>query len=177
MSRTAHASVREALADLSYTVVSARGRPWSWLTPVTVLAATVLAAVAGALGGGWLPASVGGAAVAAGYPFAREWATRVDQRIELDEASQLRVALRNALQPLSERISRMPPMTPGRRRAEIEVVATDAASTLVQVLSGVDQLRAVVYELDEAGTVMTPLALPGPWRHSTSRVPGRHRTW
>lgn len=161
MPRTAHVSVREALADLAYPVVSARARPWSWLTPVTVSVAAVAAAVSGALGGGWLVVCGVGAGIAAGYPFAREWATRVDRRIELDEASQLRVALRNALQPLSERIARMPAMSPGRRRNEIEVVATDAASPLVQILNGVDQLRAVVYELDEAGAEMTPLAYQG----------------
>lgn len=149
------------LSDLAYTVVSARTRPWSWLTPVAVLTATVTAVVTGALGGGWLVASVIGATLAGGYPFAREWVSSVDQRIELDEASQLRVTLRNALQPLSERISRMPAMTPVPRRGEVEVVATDAASALLQVFNGVDQLRAVVYELNEAGTEMTLLAYKG----------------
>jgi GAF domain-containing protein len=130
---------------------------------VTVIAAGTVF-VGGVLGGeaespddlAWLGVAVLGVLFTAGLPFGRDWARRSDQ-----QAGELRVTLRDALQPLAESVAALPGLPPGEREGELSTVAAYAVAALTLVMDGVPGLRSVVYQLDELGTHMTCLAYHG----------------
>lgn len=96
---------------------------------------------------------------------------------ELDSASQeaqrLRIAMKDALQPVAELIADMPSKTPKDRQHAVTGVAQQAVSALTLLLKDVDRLRAVVYRLDDNG--MSRIAYngrgntPKPFLKSTER--------
>jgi hypothetical protein len=144
--------------------LAGRTGPWSWLLPVVTVAAAATVFLGGVLGGQasspgdwvWLGLAVIGILVTAGLPYARDWARRSDQ-----EAGELRVTLRNALQPLAESVAAMPGLPPGERDAELGTVAAYGVAALTLVMDGVPGLRSVVYQLNDAGTEMTCIAYHG----------------
>lgn len=89
------------------------------------------------------------------------------------EAKRLRIAMKDALQPVAELIADLPAKTPRERVRGLEAVAQQAASALTLLLKDVDRVRAVVYQLDEEG--MSHLAYhgrgntPNPFPISTER--------
>jgi GAF domain-containing protein len=157
---TGHDSRRELLRR----ALAGRTRPWSWLLPLATVAAAATVFLGGVLGGAasspgdwvWLALAVVGVFVTAGLPYGRDWARRTDQ-----EAGELRVTLRNALQPLAESVAALPALPPGERDAELGTVAAYGVAALTLVMDGVPGLRSVVYQLNDAGTHMTCLAYHG----------------
>lgn len=155
--------------DFLHTVISARTRPWSVVVPAALVLAAVFAFLGGVFGAEaedrgdaiWLFVAGGCVLVTAAYPFARAWARRVDERVELDEGSRLRILLRDGLQPLERQIARMPALTPAERARRLEVVASDAVWVFQLLMPGVDGLRAVLYELNDDATEMLPIAQAG----------------
>jgi hypothetical protein len=161
--------------------VVARIAASSRLAPV----ATILLAVAGTvcvtIGQGlqdwkdWLWV-IGGAllAVVAGLI---QWGREVGKGRELDSASQeaqrLRIAMKDALQPVAELIADLPAKTPKDRTRALAAVAQQSVSALTLLLKDVDRLRAVVYQLDDDG--MSYMAYhgrgntPNPFLKSTDR--------
>ena len=85
-------------------------------------------------------------------PLFNDWAQRVEAGLQLSEAGQLRVTLRDALQPVAENVALMPVMTPAKRQQHLQVVATTAVAALHLALAGVEGRRAVVYEIDDVAT-------------------------
>lgn len=75
------------------------------------------------------------------------------------EAQRLRIAMKDALQPLAELIADLPSKTPKERERALEAIAHQAASALTLLLKDVDRVRAVVYQLDSDG--MSHLAYHG----------------
>lgn len=96
---------------------------------------------------------------------------------EIDSASQeakrLRIAMKDALQPVAELIADMPGKTPKDRTRALDAVAHQSVSALTLLLKDVDRLRAVVYQLDGEG--MSHVAYhgrgstPNPFLETTDR--------
>jgi putative methionine-R-sulfoxide reductase with GAF domain len=144
--------------------LAGRTPPWTWLVPAVTIVAAGAVFIGGVLGGAarspsdwvWLAVAVGGVFVTAGLPFGRDWARRTDQ-----EAGELRVTLRDALQPLAESVAALPSLPPGERVGELGTVAAYGVAALTLVMDGVPGLRSVVYQLDDSGSHMTCLAYHG----------------
>jgi hypothetical protein len=153
-------AIRAAIVD----VFRCRSHPWIWLWPVLTIVFTAIstACLIHAGDSAWL--GVGGIAalVAAGaIPAMISWA---DRQIELGDkrgAERLRVAMKDALQPVAELIAEMPALTPAKREARLKQVAQQAVGALCLLLKDVDRLRAVVYRVDGAGTSMPCLGYSG----------------
>lgn len=137
-------------------IFGGRSRPWTWILPVLNLAFPVAGAVVFAMGqnfnnaGDWGQV-VGGSALvlcAGGIQWAQRWAVGGLSDAEGSEAERLRVAMKDALQPVAELIAVMPGLTAARRVAHLREVAQQSVSALCLLLKGVDRLRAVVYSLD-----------------------------
>lgn len=104
-------------------------------------------------------------------------AREIGKADELDSASQeakrLRIAMKDALQPVAELIADMPSKTPKDRTRALDAVAHQAVSALTLLLKDVDRLRAVVYQLDDEG--MSYVAYhgrgntPNPFHKTTER--------
>ena len=62
-------------------------------------------------------------------------------------ADALRVAMKDALQPVAELLATMPSMNKPERKAELKNVATQAIGAIRLLLDNVDRLRVVVYEI------------------------------
>ncbi|WP_194838738.1 hypothetical protein [Nocardia sp. XZ_19_369] len=69
------------------------------------------------------------------------------REVELDEAGRLRVAMKDALQPLAGLIADMPGMNESERSAQLRCIAHQAVGALKLLLKDVDRLRAVVYAM------------------------------
>nr|NYG08759.1 hypothetical protein [Nocardioides lianchengensis] len=89
----------------------------------------------------------------------REVGTRAAFDTAALEAQRLRIAMKDALQPMAELIADLPSKTPKERERALEAVAQQAVSALTLLLKDVDRVRAVVYQLDSAG--MSKLAYHG----------------
>lgn len=125
------------------------------------VAAVVFVFVGGA--GDWLLLAVGALLLVLNgvVQASREWWRRADERASDDEADRLRVAMKDALQPVVELMAAMPYQPRRAREAMLANVATQAVGSLVLLLKRVDRLRAVVYAMDPAGTRMDQLAHHG----------------
>ncbi len=80
---------------------------------------------------------------------------------EQSEATRLRVAMRDALQPVAEMVAVMPGLGSHERLHELKPVAVQAVGAITLLLKDVDRLRAVVYQLLPDGSGMTVLAYTG----------------
>lgn len=138
-----------------------------WLAPIGALtlavAGTLCLTVGQDLANGvdWIWVGIGVTlALAAGLvQLVRELGARRDLDRASLEAERLRVAMKDALQPVAELIADLPGKTPGARTKGLEALAQQAVSALTLLLKDVDWLRAVVYHLDPAG--MSCLAYHG----------------
>lgn len=83
--------------------------------------------------------------------LARELGNRTALAAGSSEAERLRIAMKDALQPLAELIADMPEMTPKERSAALRPVSQQAVSALTLLLKDVDRVRAVVYQMDSDG--------------------------
>ena len=135
------------------------------LLPALVLLLPVVAAflISGGQLEGWDWAwALAGFAIwlsAVGLQVMREAGISARERAAMTEADRLRVAMKDALQPVAELIADMPAKAKDQREAALLAVATQAVGALNLLLKDVERLRAVVYGLDEAG--MTCLAYAG----------------
>ncbi|HEY3013469.1 MAG TPA: GAF domain-containing protein [Nocardioides sp.] len=170
--------------DLLYTIGSARTAPWSVLVPLATSGVLpALSFISGVLGSAhqsrsdiiWLTVGCGGILLTALLGLLRRWARALDARVDLDAAAQLRVALQDALQPLAENIAMLPALPKRRRHEQLKLVCTEAASALTMILRGVDRVRAVIYELNEDGTEMPPVAHHGRGDNARTFVRGTPR--
>ena len=91
--------------------------------------------------------------------YLRERGLSVRRDAEGTEADRLRVAMKDALQPVAELIAEMPDQTKRQRQDQLRNVAIQAVGALILLLKDVERLRAVVYRIDDAG--MSCLAYQG----------------
>lgn len=75
------------------------------------------------------------------------WTQKYDRQTELAEANRLRVAMKDALQPLTEILAAMPYERRKTREIRLQEVARQAVGSLVLLLKDVDRVRAVVYAM------------------------------
>ncbi|QBS44901.1 hypothetical protein DMB37_37305 [Nocardia sp. CS682] len=81
---------------------------------------------------------------------------------EHHEADRLRVAMKDALQPLTQRIASMPGMNKQQRGSQLTCVAEQATAAIKQLLANVDRLRVVVYEVvDDSSGLMKMMSYSG----------------
>ncbi|MEU4651706.1 hypothetical protein [Nocardia fluminea] len=83
-----------------------------------------------------------------------QYAEKRRRGFEHDAADRLRVAMKDALQPLAGLIAAMPGMNKSERAAQLRCVAIQANGALKLLLHNVDRLRAVVYEMVAADGTM-----------------------
>jgi len=152
-----------------------------WWAPV----ATLLLAIVGTIcitvgqdlddGSDWAWVLVGaGTALLGGLiQLLREVGRAAELDIGSQEALRLRIAMKDALQPVAELIAELPGKTPRERKQALEAVAHQSVSALTLLLKDVDRVRAVVYQLDDDG--MSHLAYhgrgntPNPFPRTTDR--------
>ncbi len=89
------------------------------------------------------------------------WWNRRDEEAEISAANSLRVAIKDALQPLAGLLASMPYENKSGRLALLKPSATQAVGALTLLKKDVDRARAVVYALDPSRTSMSPLAHAG----------------
>lgn len=164
-----------------WNAIVARVAASRWLAPVATVVLAVLGTVLITIGqdldtkadwwwviGGSLVALLGG-----GIQLLREIGTVEAFDSASQEAKRLRIAMKDALQPVAELIADLPSKTPKDRERGLEAVAHQAASALTLLLKDVDRVRAVVYQLDDEG--MSHVAYhgrgntPNPFPRSTER--------
>lgn len=164
-----------------WSAVVARVAASRWLAPLATVVLAVVGTVFVTIGqeldtkgdwywviGGSLLALIGG-----GVQLLREIGTIGAFDSASQEAKRLRIAMKDALQPVAELIADLPSKTPKDRERGLEAIANQAASALTLLLKDVDRVRAVVYRLDDAG--MSHLAYhgrgdtPNPFLNSTER--------
>ncbi len=146
-----------------------RGRRPGWLLPASAAFLPVVAAACFALLGGsrddvyWTLFTTGAVALLlnALVLVVAERDRRRRRAAELDTAARLRVAMKDALQPLTELVAAMPYGPAAGRQAELRQVAVQAVGSLSLLLRDVDRLRAVVFALSEDGRTLQPLAYQG----------------
>ncbi|MFE9744380.1 hypothetical protein ACFYOT_05715 [Saccharothrix saharensis] len=80
---------------------------------------------------------------------------------QLNEAVRLRVAMKDALQPVVELMATMPYKSKRDRQGRLREVANRAVNALNLLLKGVDRVRAVVFELDEQAISLKAMAHHG----------------
>lgn len=102
---------------------------------------------------------------AAAIQTIREVRRSRERAFEQTEAVRLRVAMKDALQPVTERIAGMPALKAKAREAQLQPVAVGAVGALALLLKDVDRLRAVVYQIEPDGSAMTHLAYAGRGGH------------
>lgn len=137
-------------------IFGGRSRPWTWILSVLNLALPVAGAIVFAMGqnfkgpGDWAQVSGGSALIlsAGGVQWAQRWAVGSLSNAEGSEAERLRIAMKDALQPVAELIAVMPALSAARRSAALREVAQQSVSALCLLLKGIDRLRAVIYALD-----------------------------
>lgn len=79
------------------------------------------------------------------------WAEKQSTALDLAEADQLRVTLKDALQPVVEMIADMAPMNRADRVATLPRVADKAVGALTKIAAHVERARATVYRLNADG--------------------------
>lgn len=99
--------------------------------------------------------------IAAIVEFVRKRRARNREVAESTEAVRLRVAMKDALQPVAELIASMPAMTKSQRQARLKEVCRQAVGALCLLLKDVDRLRSVVYRVDDDQTSMSQVAYLG----------------
>ena len=111
----------------------------------------------------WVWLGLGGAALLLNglVQCAVAWWSKQNEGAEIEEANLLRVALRDALQPVAEIIGAMPNARKSERVSLLKAAATQAVSALILLMKDVERARAIVYALDVGGTSMSPLAHHG----------------
>lgn len=142
-------------------------RPPSLVTPLLLVVLPVAGGLCTTLGGNhksrsdwaWLGAGVLLILAAGVWQVARERRQRRQQAEDQTEAVRLRVALKDALQPIAELIAGMPAMSKPARRARLSEVCIQAVGALCLLLKDVDRLRSVVYAVDDAGQSMSVLPI------------------
>lgn len=77
----------------------------------------------------------------------REWAQWWVDRGQREAAAQLRTAVKDALRPVAAMIAEMQTMTPRKREAHLQKVATQVVGSTQLLLNQVGGLRTVVYQL------------------------------
>ena len=154
-----------------------------WLAPVATLVLAILGTVSITIGqeldtkGDWAWVIVGAVVALLGgaVQLLREIGTVDAFDSASQEAKRLRIAMKDALQPVAELIADLPSKTPKERERGLEAVANQAASALTLLLKDVDRVRAVVYQLDSDDQGMSYLAYhgrgntPNPFPKSTER--------
>jgi transcriptional regulator with GAF, ATPase, and Fis domain len=104
-----------------------------------------------------------------------KWWTEQNRESEVAEGQRLRVAMKDALQPLAALIGAMPYQTNSDRQAQLRQAATQTVSALVVLMPDVDRLRAVVFALAADDQSMYPMAYfgrgtaPSPFEAGTVR--------
>jgi hypothetical protein len=142
---------------LRLNILSCRRQPWIWLLPILVVVLPGVAVVFVTIGAAlkstadwrWVLGGCALGILAAATQYGIRWADRELSRAESTEAQRLRVAMKDALQPLALGIAQMPAKSEAARKAYLEVVANQAAAALKLLLRDVDRLRAVVYKIDD----------------------------
>ncbi len=84
-----------------------------------------------------------------GLSVLREWGQSRMSRTQVTAAAQYRTAVKDALRPVAGQIAEMQGMTPKKREAQLEKVATQVVGSMQLLLNEVDGLRAVVYKLTD----------------------------
>lgn len=182
MSRGAQGSTSGAVRRVQRWVATVLGR-LAWLpTLLTVLlpvAASVLFVFMGDLDdlGDWafLVVATSLLLLNAVVAYATTWWRRQDSEADDDEANRLRVATKDALQPLAELTASMPYENRRDREASLQLVATQAVASLVLLLKDVDRLRAVVFAMDPGLSSMHPMAYHGRGSTPSSFTTGNRR--
>lgn len=122
---------------------------------MAAVAGTVLITIGQDLADGsdwaWVVAGAAVALLGGLLQLVRERGKAAELDSAAQEAKRLRVAMKDALQPVAELIADMPGKTPAARTLALEAVAHQAVSALTLLLKDVDRLRAVVYQLDDEG--------------------------
>lgn len=104
-----------------------------------------------------------------------KWWTDQNREGEVAEGQRLRVAMKDALQPVASLIAAMPYQDSETRQAQLKVVATQTVSALVLLMPNVDRLRAVIFALSPDHQAMLPMAYfgrgstPSPFEAGTVR--------
>jgi GAF domain-containing protein len=109
--------------------------------------------------------------------IAREWAQWwVDRGQEL-AAAQFRIAVKDALRPVAELIAGMPSLTPRERKGRLKEVAKQVTGSMEVLLTDVEGLRTVVYELRDNGNRLEQIGYSGRGEAPEAfqrRPPGEH---
>ena len=152
-------AIRAAIVD----VFRCRSQPWIWLVPTLTIVFTAVSTVFLVKPDSALRVVLGVVALLGALVIQAtiSWADRENEQGEKTAAERLRVAMKDALQPVAELSAEMPALTPVKRAARLREVAQQAVSALCLLLKDVDRLRAVVYEVDPSGTSMSCLAYHG----------------
>ena len=79
----------------------------------------------------------------------REWSQWWVDRGQREAAAQLRIAVKDALRPVAAMIAEMQTMTPKKREAHLQKVATQVVGSTQLLLNQVRGLRTVVYQLTD----------------------------
>ena len=146
-----------------------------WPTVFTAVLLPVAAALA--FKGNWVGFVVGAVllVVNAVLLWAQKWWADQNRDAEVSEGQRLRVAMKDALQPVAALIAAMPYQDLEQRRAQLKVVATQTVSALVVLMPDVDRLRAVVFALTPDHQAMHQMAYfgrgsaPSPFEAGTVR--------
>lgn len=150
-------------------VFRCRSQPWLWVVPVSSIVLAVVGTFLLTVGQelktnrDWGFAIGGAVLVLLGglVQWLMTWAERAQRVDESLEAERLRVAMKDALQPVAELIADMPALSPVKRQERLGQVAQQSVGAIRLLLDGVDRLRAVVYALEDPPTRMRCLAYYG----------------
>jgi len=99
--------------------------------------------------------------VAAALGVLREWAQGWVDNGQRTSAAKYHTAVKDALKPVAELIAEMPSRTPGQRRGRLNQVAHQVAGSMQLLLSEVEGLRTVVYEVRDDAQRLTQIAYSG----------------
>lgn len=158
-----------------------------WLPATAVVLLPVVSTICLVFSGGepgdggdwaWLGAGVLALLAAAALQIATLWWRRQSEGAAVDERRRLRVAMKDALQPMVSLMATMPPAPKAERESLLRQVAEQAAGALRLLLRDVDRVRAVVYALSPDGRSLTHIAYggrgttPGPFTAGDARGDG-----
>lgn len=141
-----------------------------WWAPIGAIVLAILGTVSITIGqdhetkSDWTWIILGAVALLMGalIQLVREIGKANELRSGEQEAIRLRIAMKDALQPVAELIAEMPSKTPKERERALKPVATQCVGALQLLLKDVDRLRAVVYQLgDDEDEPMAYLAYGG----------------
>lgn len=142
-----------------------------WVAPLVVLALPVVGTASITLGQNfkntednwqfWI--GIGLLVIAVFVQVLREILQARIETADITEAVRLRVAMKDALQPVAELTAAMTEMPLEERAAQKRQIANQAVGSLCLLMKDVDRLRAVVYEITDRG--MECLAYQGRGTH------------